>query len=76
MVILTAIEMTRRRRIPFPWLLVLAEGTLLQKQLAVAIEDEDMNRAVHQALSMNFTTSLDRDDIVIFINDIEQFVTD
>jgi hypothetical protein len=31
---------------------------------------------VHQALGMNFTAGLDHDDIVIFINDIEQFVTD
>jgi len=70
-VILATVEVTGSRRIPLPRLLVLAQRTLLQKNLAPAVEYQDVNRAVHQPTGVNFATGFDGDNIVVLVDDVE-----
>jgi hypothetical protein len=55
-------------------MIVFLHRTLLQKNVAPRIEDQDMGGAVLQALAMNFLARELADDFIAVIYDIENFV--
>jgi hypothetical protein len=71
-----AIDVSRCRRVPLSRLLILAHGALLQEQLTLAVENQDVDSTMHQSRGVNLATGFSRDHVIVFINDIEYFMTD
>lgn len=74
-IIFTTVHMAGGRRIPFTRLLILAHGALLQEQLPPAVKQQNVYGAMHQSLGVNISATLYRNDFIIVVDDIEQFMT-
>lgn len=72
-IILSGIHMARRRRIPVSRIFIFGHGTFLEKQITLGIEYQNMNRAVQQALGMDFSPGGLADNPVFGIHDIKYF---
>src|ERR1051325_7964226 len=70
-VVLAAIEMTRRRRIPRPGEAVLFHRALLQKNLTARIENQNVNGAVLQPEAMNLRAGVAANDLITVVHNVE-----
>lgn len=70
----TGIEMACGRGIPALREGVLFRGALLQEHLAIGVEDEDVDCAVAQTMSMHFAARELADHLVPVVYDVEQLV--
>ena len=72
---LTGIDMTGDGRVPRAGEAVFFHRALLQEQLALGVEDEQVNGAVTQAKPVHLAARLLANDMVVRINDVEDFFT-
>ena len=72
---LTGIDMTGDGRVPHAGEAVFFHRALLQKQLALGVEDEQVNGAVPQAKPVHLAARLLTDDMVVRIDDIKYLFT-
>ena len=70
---LAGFEVSRGARIPFAGLAVFPGGTFLQKEFTLAVEDQNVHRAVEQGAVVDLLAGAGVDDFVLLIDDIECF---
>ena len=72
-VLLAGVDMAGGRRIPHARLSILEHRAFLEEKLAGFIEDQDMNRAMHEPKSMHLAPPAATDHLVQFVYDIKYF---